>query len=416
LKRFNAIRHKFGNGLRLITVPTNKVNDVFIQICIGAGSCQEKMGSRGMAHLTEHLVIDDFLSGNLRNQNGFSSLRMSGGSTHLDYTLFTLKISPEIAYRTIKNILTKFFSIKRPSQEELSRMKETINQERKGKIHRKARGRIYEELYKVAYRRHPYRWYIFGKKRDYLRLTPQEVFQFYHSFYVPNNTVVVVYGPVLATKLINSLNKQINAIASSPLPKQDISPEPPQIRPKYRTIISNRTAARELLLIGYKIPPLGHIHLTGLRVLNYVLFQKRSGFRKILTKKKGQVKYAFGHLPLTKYEGLYEIFLSSPPGYSVEAAKDTFFDVIKRYTTGKISTKTLESAKRRALQELNQIKNKPKIFSEYLAIYEILLNDYSAFFYYQDSIKNLTKNSFLLSLRTIVQKNHMTAITIKPEQ
>ncbi|MBW2046070.1 MAG: insulinase family protein [Deltaproteobacteria bacterium] len=417
VNRFSIIKHQFNNGLRLIIIPASGLKNIFIQICIGAGSCQEKMASRGIAHLTEHLVVGNYIYRKFRHEskNILASLEKCTASTNFDYTLFTIKIVPKKAYLTIKDALNTWLSMENFSEKRIFSAKKNIDLERKRKIHKEAAGRLYEELYKVAYRKHPYQWYTMGQKRDYLKLTVKDVLRFYRSYYAPNNIVMTVYGPVSPAKLIKCLNKQINAIKSRVLPRQNILPEPAQKRPRYRTIVSNITD-NELLLVGYKIPPLGHLCRAGLTVLNFMLFRRDSEFRKLLAKKKGQIKYAFGYLPPTKYVGLFEIIFSMPRGYNAQPVKDAFFNIIGKYATGKISTNALEAAKRMALQELNQIKGKPTIFSEYLTIYETLLNNYSAFFDYQDSIRNMNKNSLILSLINITQKNHMTAVTIKPKK
>lgn len=418
MEEFHIIKYKLNNGLRLLIVPAQKQETVWVQICVGVGSCQEKMGTRGIAHLTEHLVIKNLLGrNNRRDQSDNISKSFLGHYdcyTCFDYTLYALKILPRNAYATLKNALSKFLSIERFSQEDLSWAKNTIHREREQKIYQTATGRLYETLYKVAYNRHPYRWYTIGQKRDYSALDLQEVFRFYRSFYIPNNIVVVIIGPLSSSKIIHCVEKGINKIKNGNLPRHNIPSELSQRRRRYHTFWDN--VSTEHLLLGFKIPPLEHLYRTGLNVLNYALFGRKAECKRLLTSPKGPVRYVFGYLPMTKFEGLYEILFVLRPGHSSKEVEDILFGIIEKYTAGKVSPDNLKLAKKRAINEFNQIKIIPKIFSSYLGIYELLLRNHLIFLDYENSVKNLSRNSFLLSIASTMRKNHLTAITVKPNQ
>ena len=412
MKKDNVIKHTFDNGLKLLIVPGYRSKHIWLRILVGAGSCREEKGHRGLSHLTEHLIINSLFD--IKNQAGFKkvffqSLEKHSAFNDFDYTTFEVILHRRNAYLNIKNLLFNFFNIRRFSPRSCSESKKSLDREFYREMHYKKTGRLYTTLYENAYKKHPYKWYTFGHKEDYSKLTSQDIFKFYRSLYIPNNTVAVVIGPVSAPKLIRHVEEIINRIKARKIPQQNISPESFQTKPRY--LILKYGLSYEILLLGFKIPPLGHPLRLGLNALNNLILDN-----KLLVYDRSPILTIFGYLPLTKHNGLYEIFIMLNQGHHSREGENKFFSVVKKYLSGKMRPDIINSAKVATIQEHNLIKKNPGAFSKYLGVYELFLGNYSLFVNYINLIKNLSKEDLLLDLANTIRKRNLTAVTLKRDK
>jgi zinc protease len=96
---------------------------------------------------------------------------------------------------------------------EVERERTVIHSEREGNENW-PEFRVEEELYQLAFRIHPYRWEVLGRRTDIERLTPGELRDYYHRYYGTRNAVLVIAGGFDRRTIANEVRRRF-----SPLPE-----------------------------------------------------------------------------------------------------------------------------------------------------------------------------------------------------
>ena len=65
--------------------------------------------------------------------------------------------------------------------------------------------RIYFDTITSLYSESPLSFDIAGSKSSIFKITPEELYDTYHQYYVPNNMTLVVVGKVDVTKIISEV-------------------------------------------------------------------------------------------------------------------------------------------------------------------------------------------------------------------
>jgi zinc protease len=111
-----------------------------------------------------------------------------------------------------------------------------------------------EELYALAFRRHPYRWDPLGFPEDIVALTRDDLYGYYRAFYGPRNATLVVSGAFEAEPLRERIERDF-----APLPAAGTEPtvattEPPSTGERRATLRGPGTTP--FVHMGYRAPAL----------------------------------------------------------------------------------------------------------------------------------------------------------------
>jgi len=71
-----------------------------------------------------------------------------------------------------------------------------VKEERRQSLDNRPYGSIIEQTFSHSYRVHPYRWVPIGSFQYIDQATYDEFYQFYKSFYLPNNACLVIAGDI----------------------------------------------------------------------------------------------------------------------------------------------------------------------------------------------------------------------------
>jgi zinc protease len=189
-------KKKLENGLTVLVCPTGTMQKVSVQLWYNIGSKDENVKEKGLAHFIEHMIfkgtenlsesdipeIAKILSGNV---NAFTSY----DTTHYLFNLppaYWKESLPLIA-DCMRNCTFK---------------EDLLNAELKAVI---AEMKMYHDNYKrilvqkligSLFPDHPYHYPIIGYKQDLWNLSRENLHEFYHKHYLPNNATLVIVGNV----------------------------------------------------------------------------------------------------------------------------------------------------------------------------------------------------------------------------
>jgi len=103
---------------------------------------------------------------------------------------------------------------------------------------------IAERLFALTFTTHPYRRPIIGFEETFTRITSDDMRRVFHTWYVPNNMVVVAVGDFDTDVLLRTVEERFGAIEARPLPPRPRPDEPLQAAPRVAVLPFQAELAR----------------------------------------------------------------------------------------------------------------------------------------------------------------------------
>lgn len=215
----NVTRKVLDNGLTVIVKPEPGRGLVAIQAAIKAGAAQETVQNAGIGNFVCQLLL---ASTRLSSASDIAAVADEVGGNveslwHEDLTevrAITTSAMFNRAARLIGECLTEAnFEpqwVERVRQDLLSRMeRETDNVFEKS----------YVKLRELLYEDNGYRRPTLGFQRTVRIAKPQDLQQFYKTYYVPNNIVLTIVGDVTVEQALDRADKMFAGVSPSKLPR-----------------------------------------------------------------------------------------------------------------------------------------------------------------------------------------------------
>lgn len=182
------------NGLEVLLAPDQASPTASVWVWYRVGSKNEHPGITGGAHWLEHMLFQGtpkYAKGEIDR----AILNVGGllnAFTDLDYTAYFSTVPREHIAIPI-DIEADRMTRALLSPEEVDRERTVVLSEREGNENW-PEFRVEEELYELAFRRHPYRWDALGYRTDIEQMGAEELRAYYRQFYGTRNAVLVVTG------------------------------------------------------------------------------------------------------------------------------------------------------------------------------------------------------------------------------
>ena len=227
------------NGLTVVVIPDANGADIAHMVWYKVGSIDDPPGKSGLAHFVEHLT---FGGTRTRTERQFTEVLTRVGDrqdaiTSYDHTVYFQLVR--------KENLEKVMSL------EADRMNNVVVSERSMEVERKAvieerRGAekepaalLDEQMRHVMFPGHPYGKPVLGLAAEFAQITSVDAANFYRQWYMPNNAVLVLHGPIDATLAKSLAEKYYAGIPARPLRPRAL---PPMIAPQFNAsvVVKNR--------------------------------------------------------------------------------------------------------------------------------------------------------------------------------
>jgi zinc protease len=262
------------NGLHVIVHEDHSVQIAVMNILYDVGSRDEDPGKTGFAHLFEHLMFGG--SKNIPNYD--EPLQMVGGEnnafTNTDITNYYLTV-PAANLETgfwleSDRMLSLSFD---PKVLEVQR--KVVIEEFKQRYLNQPYGDVWLKLRPLAYRTHPYQWATIGKEIAHIeRATLDDVREFFFTYYIPANAVLVVAGNVTLEQVKELSEKWFGPIPSGKKKERKLPAEP---RQEEKRILSVRAKVpANALYKTYHMPGRFHNDYYAIDMLSDILTRGES--------------------------------------------------------------------------------------------------------------------------------------------
>ncbi len=261
------------NGLRVLLLEDHSAPVAAFYIWYAVGSRNESPGHTGISHWVEHMLFKGTPT-HPRATLTRAIERLGGrwnAFTSWDYTAYHEVLPAEhlpfvIALEADRMRHTLF------DPEEVERERTVIIAEREG-AENFPTSYLYEEVNALAFKVHSYRYPVIGWKNDLRRMTRDDLYHHYRTYYHPRNALVVAVGAFSAPAVRAQIQQAFGDIeAGSEIPPVVVE-EPPQ-EGERRVVVERPGGATPYVQVAFRAPAAAHADLPALMMLDGIL----SGF------------------------------------------------------------------------------------------------------------------------------------------
>lgn len=248
-------RATLSNGLRIIHNYDSATAMVALNILYNVGARDEDPEMTGLAHLFEHLMfggsanIPDFDAA-IEDAGGWNNAWTSNDFTNF-YDVLPAHNAETAFWLESDRMLALAFSDKA-----LEVQRNVVIEEFKQVCLNKPYGDMGHHLRSLIYTTHPYRFPVIGKEFSHIeRVTQEDVRNFFHAHYAPNNAVLAISGHITWDETLRLANKWFGDIPRRDIAPRLYQPEPQQTAPRTKTVSGN--VPQTALTITFPMPGYG---------------------------------------------------------------------------------------------------------------------------------------------------------------
>lgn len=263
------IRTVLPNGLLVLLKEIHTAPLISQWIWYRVGSRDEKPGTTGISHWVEHMQFKGTpqFPGNVLDKQISRAGGLWNAFTYMDWTAYFETMPAEkidLVMRLEADRMQN--SLFEPKEVESERT--VIISERQG-AENEPLFRLNEALHKAAFEVHPYRQDVIGEMDDLRKITRQDLYRHYRTYYVPDNTVLALAGDFDAEIMLRRLSDLYEHIpAGGGFARQDIK-EPSQTHERRVTIEGQGETT--YVMISWHMPTATHLDFWPLTVLDSLL-------------------------------------------------------------------------------------------------------------------------------------------------
>ena len=409
------------NGLKLVVQEDHRSPVVVSQVWYKAGSLDEVNGKTGVAHVLEHMMF----KGTKKIPAGqFSRLVAAAGGkenafTSTDYTCYfqqleksKLPLSFELEADRMANLnLTK---------EEFDKEIKVVMEERRWRTDDKPQALVNENFQSVAYRAHPYGRPVVGWMSDLENMTYLDAQEWYHTWYAPNNAVVVVVGDVKADDVYKLAKQYFGKVKAHDLPVRRPQTEPTQIGE--RRIMVKAPAKLTSLQIGFHVPVLNDVDKDidpyALEILANVLSGNDSSRlnQKLVRESQIAVDVSAGYDMVARgRQGLFEVSGSPSEGKNAAELEAAILQQIEKIKETGVTQAELTRVKAQVIAA--DVYQRDSMFYQAMQIGQLELTGFSWKYLkdYPAKLSAVTSEQVQAAAKKYLVKDNMTVATLDPQ-
>ena len=336
---------ELGNGLRVAYVGVHKAPVVSVQLWYRAGAKDEPRNRRGVARMFEQLMFKG--STHLRPDEHTGMIADLGGNT----SAFTTEDATGFHNTLPKEHLDFAVRLEAERMRNLLFREATVDAERevvKAELRKLATDPLKRGVWQflaAAYTKHPYAWEAGGRIDELDKTSVTDLKQFYDSYYVPNNALLIVVGDVSEVEVRSAAEKWFGKIprAAAP-PRPAAKAEEPAQKQLRRQVVAGGQIG--LVIAGFHIPEAKHPDIYALQVLSLILGVGDSSRLSKRLVRADKVARQTGCSALVREDpGLFVVFGAYDSPAQSDALEAGLRSEIARVRTGKVSNKELRKAK-----------------------------------------------------------------------
>lgn len=336
--RIKFTEYDLPNGLHVILHEDHATPIVTVSVMYHVGSKNEDPTRTGFAHFFEHLLFEG--SENIGRGEYMKLVQANGGqlnaNTSQDRTFYFETMPSNQLELALWMESERMFHAK-IDEVGVETQRKVVKEEKKQSYDNRPYGQLLNVVFDNLFTTHPYRWTPIGKEQYIDEAKISEFLDFYKTFYVPNNAVLVIGGDINEAQAKQLIEKYFATIpkGTKAIPRPT-AVEPVQTAEKRTTFYDN--IQLPAVIIAYHGAAMGTDDFYALQLLNQLLSQGKSSFFQKEIVDKQQKAVAVGAFALPNEDpGAVMMFGIANMGIKPEDLEKAMDEQIARVTTSQIT-------------------------------------------------------------------------------
>ncbi len=404
------------NGLRVILSEDPSTPIVHVSVWYHVGSKNERAGRTGFAHLFEHMMFKG--SKNVEPDSHTSIIASVGGRSNAytteDETVFWQTLPAHYLPLALWLEADRMATL-RVDDEAFRREREVVKEERRMRVENQPYGRLSEIIYDHAFSTHPYKHPTIGSMADLEAASINDVRDFHHTYYVPENATITVVGDFDSQQALNIVTQYFARVpkATKPVPR-DIPKEPAQT--KERRAVVEESWPLPAVVVAYHVTYDGHPDSYPLHIAGKIMSDGQSARIPLeLMYKKRIALTAFGSPNITEDPNLFYAVAIVQPGQTPQAAEQALIAEFDKLTREPVLATELQRAKNQWTRDYIVSRESDEDKARHLAHSAVIHNDIGAADGEFDVFMNVTQADVLRVAKTYFTPNNRVVLHILPK-
>ncbi len=378
------------NGMKILVLENSAIPNANMYLFYKVGSRNEYIGITGISHFFEHMM---FNGAKKYGPKQFDRTMEANGGANNAYTSENITAYtdwfPSSAIEVIFDLEADRIAYLNFDSSMIESERGVILSERSTGLENNPLEELWQEFQATAFIAHSYMWPVIGWESDVKNWTKSDLENYFHTYYAPNNCLVVISGDVKFDEVKMLAEKYFEPIPASPKPRAVHTVEPPQTGE--RRVFVKREVPSPYLMIAYHVPQTGSEDYYALDLLNSILSQGRSSRLYNSIVEENQLALEVGtYYPEAFDPTLFYFYGVCNDGVEASKLEKAILDEVEKIISEGISENELQKVKNQKLMDFYRTLETINGLSNTIGTYELFFGDYKKLFSAPEDYKEVT--------------------------
>ncbi len=258
--------------------------------------------------------------------------------------------------------------------------RDVVAEERRMRVENNPRGLLFEQFTSAVYGKHPYGRPVIGPMRSIQYLNYEQAFDFYSTYYAPNNTVIALVGDVDPGQAAELVRRHFGELKPKEIPKPKL--DQPTVPPGGVRVVLRRPGSPLLFMAWFK-PAFPHEDDLRLSVLATILTGGEDGrlYRRLVIEQKVAASISvYSQYPGERYRNLFFVYGVPAPGRTLDELERAIGREIDEIRKNGPTPAEMSRARTRLLTDFVYGLRSNDQLADQLSYYELLNGDFRTVF------------------------------------
>lgn len=378
------------NGMKIFVLEKHSIPNANMYLFYRVGSRNEYTGITGISHFFEHMM---FNGAKKYGPKEFDRTMEANGGSNNAYTTENNTVYTDWFPASSLEII---FDLESDRIANLNFDPKMIESERGVIVSERSTGlennpleQLWQETQATAFVAHQYQWPVIGWESDIKNWTKEDLENYFHTYYAPNNCVVVISGDVKYDEVKKLAQKYFEPIPAGPKPRSLHTIEPEQVGE--RRVFVKRTVPNPYLMITYHVPQSGTKEYYAIDLLSSILSEGKSSRLYSSLVENQQLAVEVGsYYPDAFDPTLFYFYGICNDGISASKLENAILEEIDKIIKEGISESELQKVKNQKLMDFYRTTETINGMSNTIGNYELFFGYYKKLFTAPDDYKKVT--------------------------
>lgn len=406
----------FSNGLQVAVVEDPTTPIFTYQTWFKAGSADERAGYQGLAHLFEHMMFRK--TKHLEMGEWEREVNSNGGTginayTSRDQTVYfftfpneKLNLASRLESDRMSNLVIE--------PEMFETEKGAVLTERNRGLDNPGRY-LWEELYKLAYTRHNYRYSIIGEEESIKKFTVEEAQNFYETYYSPNNSLIIVAGDVRSKNVLEAIERHYEHFSQSSISHRTVTTEPEQTENRLLSL-THPKATQRIMAKSWHMGNMLHPDYQAFYIAGKVLAGLKTSLLQQRLFNTGKARNVHANVFIGRDLGTFEFYAELSQGEESSGIESILEETFHDAASGKIDDELFVIVKNSIEKDFYSDVSVPSSLARLIGDGFIFANDLA----YQVSLLKKYNDVTIADIQKVIQTylidGKSTTVNVSPAQ